>query len=353
MQRKTFTGKPVAASVIIPTYNRSESLAQALASLKELQVSDYEFEVIVVDNNSHDDTRQVAEAARASGLDLKYIFEPRLAFSLARHTGADAASGEILIYIDDDVTVTPNWLTAILDAFADDEQIGVLGGPILPVFETEPPDWVNNTPGLFNGLSLWAQQPQRREVKGVPGPNFSVRRTLLQQVGGFPADTIGVEADGKPGIVEKIYVGDGDFGLCRKIRRYGYKAMHIPDAIVYHHIPALRLKKSWWRTRLAGEAYVHAIVDWREHSHALPLLVMRLLFFALLRSGKLALRIVLNIFQGKHWLEMLDFQWAYIKARLRVQQALIRHPHLADQLWESALSGMPPADMHTLQEMLP
>lgn len=343
----------VSASVIIPTYNRSGSLAQALTSLAALQVPGGIFEVIVVDNNSQDDTRQVVEQARSTGMNLKYVFESRLSFTLARHTGADAAAGEILIYIDDDVTVTPGWLTAILAAYAEDEQIGALGGPILPVFETEPPDWICNTPGLFNGLSLWERQPWRHEVKGVPGPNFSVRRTLLQQVGGFPADTIGVEADGRPSVVEKVYVGDGDYGLCRKIRQAGYKVIYEPDAIVEHHIPALRLTKSFWRARLAGEAYVHAIVDWREKSRFLPLLLTRLLLFAFLRGGKIALRIFLNIIRGKHWLEMLDFQWAYVKTRLRVQRALIRHPYLADQLWEMALTGIQAVDLDALQEILP
>ncbi|MBC8505477.1 MAG: glycosyltransferase family 2 protein [Anaerolineales bacterium] len=347
------SGKLISASVIIPTYNRSESLAQALASLSALKVPEGKFEVIVVDNNSLDDTRQVAEAARSAGLDLKYVFEPRLSFTLARHTGADAASGEILIYIDDDVTVTPGWLTAILDAFETDGRIGVLGGPILPIFETEPPDWVCNTPGLFNGLSLWTKQPRRQEVKGVPGPNFSVRRSFLHQVGGFPADTIGVEANGRPGVVEKVYVGDGDYGLCRKIHQAGYKVIYEPGAIVEHHIPELRLTKPWWRARLAGEAYVHAIVDWREQSHFLPLIFARLLFFGLLRGGKIALRVILNTIRGKHWLEMLDFQWVYVKTRLRVQWALIRHPKLADQLWEIALTGIQSVDLDELKEILP
>lgn len=343
----------VTASVIIPTYNRCESLARALDSLAAVQTSKEEFEVIVVDNASQDRTREVVESARSLGLNLRYVFEPHLAFTRARHTGADAASGDVLLYIDDDVTVTPGWLTAVMNTFAEDERIGVVGGPILPIFEVEPPDWVQNTPGLFNALSLWDKGERRREVKSVPGPNLAVRKKVLFSVGGFPADTIGVEADGRPGVVEKIYVGDGDYGLCRKIRKAGYRVVYEPRATVEHHIPPLRLTKDWWRVRLAGEAYAHAIVDWREHSHVFPWLVVRLLYHAALRSGKIAVHVIRNIVCGKHWFEILDFQWAYLQARWRIQWALIRHPQLADYLWEMALTGVSPVEISTLWRMLP
>lgn len=343
----------VLASVIIPTYNRCEALQQALASLAASNFPRAQFEVVVVDNNSNDATPTVMEAAQAMGLTLRYVREPRLSFTVARHTGAAIARGRYLLYIDDDVTVAPSWLKAVVQEFQAHPRTGMVCGPIRPVYEAEPPDWLTHCPGLFNGLSLWERGAYRHATHGAPGPNLCVRASVLKEVGGFPPDTMGVEAAGKPDTVEKIYVGNGDYGLSLKVRRAGYQIVYVPEASVEHHIPPVRLTKEWWRARLAGEAYMDAFVDWREHSRAWPLIVLRLGGWAAVRSAKLTVKIARNILLGKHWWPMLDFQWAYIAARLRIQRALLQHPALGDQMWQAALTGVPPQDMDAVLSWLP
>lgn len=218
---KTTKDQQIVASVIIPTYNRCKSLQRALKSLMKLNFPRNRYEVIVVDNNSNDDTPNVVEKFQNAGLEVKYVKEIRLSFTVARHTGVKAASSPLLCYIDDDVTVDKNWLASIVGVFKKDESVGVVGGRIEPIFEVKPPDWALAAQSKFNGWSLWHYADVLCEAPGACGPNLCVRKTLLEKIGGFPPDTIGVEAEGRPGTIEKIYIGPGDWGLSQKIQAAG------------------------------------------------------------------------------------------------------------------------------------
>jgi glycosyltransferase involved in cell wall biosynthesis len=100
--------RPVAISVIIPTLNRCSSLERALASAREQTFPSSEYEVIVVDNGSTDGTRDLVERLNQDGgKRLCYVYEGQLGLQQARHAGARAAKGSILIFTDDDATFDP------------------------------------------------------------------------------------------------------------------------------------------------------------------------------------------------------------------------------------------------------
>src|SRR5262245_13442732 len=99
-------------SVIIPTYNRAADLCGTLESLATLH-PDASWEVIVVDNNSHDNTRDVTEeAARRFPAELSYVFEEEQGRCAALNSGIRASRGEIILTTDDDVRFEPGWLEA-------------------------------------------------------------------------------------------------------------------------------------------------------------------------------------------------------------------------------------------------
>lgn len=338
-------------SVIIPTYNRPASLRCALQSVVQVEFPPHLFEVVVVDNNPSDETPQVAGEFRESRYSIQYVKETRLSFTVARHTGASAARGSILVYIDDDVIVDPGWLAAVANVFEHDEAVGIVGGPILPIFEGELPDWIKKRHMMTGWLSLLDLGSELHESHKAFGPNFSVRKDVLSKVGGFPADTIGVEAEGRPGTIEKIYVGDGDVGLCRKVEAAGYKVMYAPRALVHHVIPPVRLTKQWWRSRFAGEACLHALMTQRDERETARRLLVRSL-----RSIKRGVGNFLHLVTarlkgegGEDW----EFWAAYYLSRARVEFALARYPELADRLWEMALTGVPPQDLRKLHKILP
>src|SRR5262245_27749696 len=116
-------------SVIVCTFNRATRLALALRALARVSVPDgLAWELIIVDNNSTDETaRIVREFAALSGLRVRYLFETRQGLSFARNTGIASAEGRIIALTDDDVLVEPNWIASIHQAFAEHE-VACVGG---------------------------------------------------------------------------------------------------------------------------------------------------------------------------------------------------------------------------------
>ena len=133
-------------TVILCTYNRCQSLAKALASAAALRVPEsVEWEVLVVDNNSNDQTREVVRefANRYPGR-FRYLFEPQPGKSYALNSGIREARGTVLAFMDDDVTVEPSWLTNLTATLHSGEWAGA-GGRILPEKNFSPPRWLSLT----------------------------------------------------------------------------------------------------------------------------------------------------------------------------------------------------------------
>jgi glycosyltransferase involved in cell wall biosynthesis len=342
----------IKASVIIPTYNRSRSLLKALTSLALLDFSQGQWEVVVVDNHCTDDTKQIVELAIGElGLNIKYVREDRLSFTVARHTGATAASGNFLLYIDDDVVVDRGWLGGVVEIFESDKTVGIVGGPILPTFEIEPPVWISKYYPMSGWLSLLDLGVNIHENKYAYGPNFSVRKDILKKVGGFPADTIGVEAEGRPNVVEKIYVGSGDVGLCAKVIKAGYKIIYTPKALVHHVIPPVRLTKKWWHSRFAGEGCYHAITQQYENNYNSVNLFWRGIA-SYGRSVPWMIKYAISAMMGAGK-EKYEFMISYFLSNARVSLVLAKRPYLAKRLWEVALSGVLPQDIADLIRLVP
>src|SRR5215216_4801701 len=100
-------------SVIIPTYNRATLLRKALQSIVKQTLSKKEFEVIVIDNNSTDNTAEVVSQYAYNWNNLKYFHESSAGLHAARHRGLKESAGEILVFADDDIEALPSWLEGI------------------------------------------------------------------------------------------------------------------------------------------------------------------------------------------------------------------------------------------------
>jgi glucosyl-dolichyl phosphate glucuronosyltransferase len=130
-------------TVIMCTYNRCQCLTKALGSVAASTLPDsVKWEVVVVDNNSSDQTREVVEdfCRRYSGR-FRYVFEPQQGLCHARNAGIREAQGDILAFTDDDVTVEPTWLQN-LTAGVNDGQWAGTGGRTLLAQSFSPPPWL-------------------------------------------------------------------------------------------------------------------------------------------------------------------------------------------------------------------
>lgn len=328
-------------SVIIPTHNRGTNLPNVLNNLQTLR-KENDFEIIVVDNNSTDDTKNIV--AKYSHY-VKYIFEANTSFTKARHSGAIAAKGGILLFLDDDVVVCPGSLKAIDVIFCHHPECGIIAGKILPKFFKKPQKWTLECQKIFNGWSLYNPhqlhelQSSFQEVSWAAGPMMVVRKDLFFQAGGFPPDTIGVETNKDPKSFRKLYVGPGDYGLCYKIKQFGFKIYYSANVVCYHVIPTYRFTVNFWRSRIIGEGYHHAISDRGFYKlNRIKLLKKR---FDYAKNFLLYERKFLRKLKSKiEGLSIEELWLRYYKAYLDMDMVLQKYPNLWKYLWKIGLEGV-------------
>lgn len=218
-------------TVAIPTYNRAAYLRQTLAGISNQQFPREHFEVLVIDNNSTDDTRGVVAEFEQSRPAPRYIKETKQGLDYARNAAIAAARGDIIVFGDDDILVRPDWLaqmTAPLLADAQSRQIGVVGGEVIPVFPDGLPDWVRE----WHGPLRFREGTGPIEARHSPmGANMAFPSWVFQQLGGF--HTALDRAAGN-------YFSGGDSEMVRRIRNAGLEVWFAPGAAVEHQMPASR-----------------------------------------------------------------------------------------------------------------
>jgi len=197
------------------------------------------YEIIVVDNACLDSTKKLVESFKSIKAQIRYICEPDIGLHNARHAGARASNGNILLYIDDDIICDKNLLREILKFYAD-TNVGCVGGKILPKWEVYPPSWLTQFPKWY--LSILDDEDGPKEVQWIYGCNFSIRKELLFELGGFNPDAFG---DKNMWCMR----GDGEIGLLRKVHNVGKKVIYNPNAIVWHFIPKSRLTVEYFKER--------------------------------------------------------------------------------------------------------
>jgi len=233
-------------SIILCTLDRCRLLPVALETIaaSELPPS-LPWEVVVVDNNSRDGTRAVAEEfCRRHPGRFRYVFEGQPGKSFALNAGIRESRGEILVFVDDDVKVDPAWLLNLTANLMDGQWAGA-GGRTLPAVPFSPPVWMSKANpiqwgGVLGGLFDLGDTPC--ELRMAPyGANMAFRREMFQKHGGFRVDL-----GPRPG--DLIRNEDTEFG--RRLLAAGERLRYEPGAVVYHPIDEKRAQKkyylAWW-----------------------------------------------------------------------------------------------------------
>lgn len=231
-------------SVVVCTYNRSESLGATVKSLAAQTLPEsIGWEILIVDNNSTDETRQVVEdLQRRYPERIRYMFELKQGLSHARNAAIREARGEILAFIDDDETAAPSWLGGLTANLYTGEWAGA-GGPVLPKWERPRPNWLAiDSPFTLGPLAAWKADPTVARLTNPPvGANMAYRKDLFERYGGFRTDL---------GRVGKILLHGEDTEFGRRLMAAGKKLRYEPSAITYHPAEENRLHKkyflTWW-----------------------------------------------------------------------------------------------------------
>ena len=227
------SGNKVDVSIIIPLYNQVEYTRKCLKAIYQNTCADISFEIIFVDNASHDETPQFLEEAAARYPNVRYIRnEVNRFYAGACNQGAKLARGRYLVFLNNDTEPQPGWLKAALERFQQEKDVGIVGVKLLypdgtiqhcgiEFMENAHPDY--KIWPLHRYLKKPADYPpanRPEEVTAVTGACLFIPRKLFKRVHGFSEEY-------------RMYFEDTD--LCFKVRREGYRIFYEPRSVVIHY----------------------------------------------------------------------------------------------------------------------
>ena len=200
-------------TIIIPVKNRPLDIFDCLTSLKTLDYPKDKMEIVVVDDGSNDDTREVIRS-----FDVRLICnDSSMGPAECRNIGEKAANGEILVFLDSDCTVKKDWLRDIIPFFAV-AHIGAIGGFVDSYYSKTSLDRYEMTCSPLNMGKRVLFDNQGNSNFYVPSCNFFVKRNVFREIGGF-----------KTG----MHVGE-DVDFCWRMRQAGYPLLYLPLGVVFH-----------------------------------------------------------------------------------------------------------------------
>jgi glycosyltransferase involved in cell wall biosynthesis len=218
-------------TVAVITFNRSKYLREALAGLVRQDYPADCWELLVIDNNSTDNTRDVVASFMGSNPAPRRIAELRPGLDWGRNRAVNDAWGDVIALVDDDILVEPDWLSQLVAPFSsqDSHSIGVVGGEVIPVFPDGVPAWLE---GAHRPLGFRTDAGPLPPDQAPMGANFAFPKWVFARFGRFDTD---LDRRGSS------LFGGGDSDMIRRIRGAGLKAWFVPGAKVLHQIPAGRL----------------------------------------------------------------------------------------------------------------
>lgn len=293
------------ADVVIPTCGRPDLLERTLRSIAEAKWPDEFGCIIVVENGTPFGAESIC-AQFSDVLPIRYLLEEQIGSSFARNAGIEASDADIIVFLDDDVRVSRSLLEAYAAAFRSYGSEWFFGGAVEPDYESPPPAWLDQyLPPSAKGfrLTACAQQVDRPCFLGA---NHAVPRALLKLSDAYD-DVCAFGAGGTLGEETRLQ---------QRLLANGYRGLYVPDAIVWHHVPANHCSPQWALERSYRVGLTEGIIGARQQGTdrrqgGVPIWVWRAYVGARLHElvGRLA---------G----EEQDLQFGYTMQRRRLEGAM-------------------------------
>ncbi len=230
-------------SIIIPTYNRPELLAELLDSLIVQKFNPENFEILIIDNNSKNNVKAQIEdfVKKNPRFDIKYFKEPQQGVPYAWNKGIDQAQGELLIFVDDDIRFHQDYFATIEKDFSG-ELIDIAGGgKIVPVFEYQKPAWINKyVMPYFAEINL-GEKTLFPKNKHPLATNMFISKNIFNNIGKFNTELAQNLTTIPPGTYER--------DLFQRIRKQKIPVYYFHDLVVWHFIPQEKINKSYVKER--------------------------------------------------------------------------------------------------------
>ena len=228
-------------SVIICTYNRVKYIGNLLESIAANDLEKCEYEILLVDNNCTDNTREVCKAFATIHTDVnfRYVIEPEQGLSAARNCGIKEAKGDIIVYVDDDALVDTWYLRAYTEWFAKHPNTMACGGPIEPLYETAEPSWMSPyTKALLTAWMNYGDKVREYPKGRFPGGgNAAYRKEVFEKVGLFNT------ALGRKG---NSLMASEEKDIFDKMHALNMEVLYLPTPVLHHIIPQAKLEPEYF-----------------------------------------------------------------------------------------------------------
>jgi glycosyltransferase involved in cell wall biosynthesis len=238
---------PRGYTVIIPTYNRSELLKKALESVQKLVCpATASVDVLIIDNNSTDDTARVCETVPGPYA-IRRVVETRQGLNYGRNRGLVEAKEEFLVYLDDDMEVESTWLVACADALGRN-QVHAVCGPVYPNYQDQPKKWQAGViiESVSSKYSLKGDQVTvvpSKYAHELPGCNFGVWKEAAIKIGGFHPNLDRCGAG---------MLAGGDFEFGHRLVSANGSTIYVPGCAIKHLVSSAKTSLQGLAHRWAG-----------------------------------------------------------------------------------------------------
>lgn len=236
-------------SAVVCTRNREAMTVRAVQSLIDQSANPEEYEILVVDNGSTDDTEKTVRelAERTTGVKVRYVSEPKTGIAHARNTGYEQALGEYIAFIDDDAAAEPDWLQLVIDNIRSSERpLVAIGGRILPLYEAPKPAWFLDR---YEERTWGEERRFLTKEESFSASNMIVLRQAFIDVGGFQTN-VGMSG-------ERLMLGEEPlvFEQFWKKLDCEQRILYDPELKVRHSVPAAKMTVLYWakRTFVGGQ----------------------------------------------------------------------------------------------------
>ena len=232
-------------SILVCTYNRSDFLYKCIRSIiNQTETREEKIEIVIVDNNSHDNTNQVVnELKEKYRTKIRYIIEKKQGISYSRTTGAKESEGEFIACVDDDAIINKDWLETLFKNIRTIDA-EVFGGPIYPNFEIECPDWIDQDYFIRRYRSGDGYLNKITSQTGFSGGNMCIKKIIFEKIGYFD-QTFGMKGSKmglgeEPDFFYRLYNSD------LQARLYNIDKMSIT-----HFEAKFKLKREYLKDRIS------------------------------------------------------------------------------------------------------
>lgn len=233
-------------SVVVCTYNRAKFVVDALDSIVAQDFDKSKYEVVLINNNSPDNTAELCESYgdKVPGLQYRYYVEYEPGVSHARNRGVAEARADIIVFLDDDGIAEPNLLPVVYDFFQKTPDAAATGGRVYPNYESKRPRWMSHfliplTSSLDKGNKV--KVFKRRSFP--MGANMAFRASVFKEYGNFRVE-LGRKKLNLAGAEEK--------DLFYRIMNAGKKVYYVPQLVVHHYVPDARFTYSFFKRQAVG-----------------------------------------------------------------------------------------------------